>query len=183
MRKVTAIILCLFFFKLTNAQFLSYPDANQGNINGGFGLTWIDGKPYNAFHFRPELAFSKIGVGLDLNLEFDANGKLNKENFNEFSDYLSVIRYVRYGYKNDPFYVRLGALDYASLGHGSIMYMYNKIPVQFKANFPYIIAWAIIVHIHNTAMSKRSIIKCAQPGIESFILIAIPYIADDAHII
>lgn len=128
MRKVTAIILCLLFFRLTNAQFLSYPDANQGNINGGFGLTWIDGKPFNAFHFRPELAFSKIGVGLDLNLEFDANGKLNKENFNEFSDYLSVIRYVRYGYKNDPFYVRLGALDYASLGHGSIMYMYNNSP-------------------------------------------------------
>lgn len=116
------------FSKAAYGQFAHYIDPNQGNFSGGIGLTWIDGKPYNAIHFRPEIAFSKIGMGLDLNLEFDANGKLNKENFNEFSDYLSIIRYVRYGNKSEPFYVRLGALDYATLGHGSIMYMYNNSP-------------------------------------------------------
>ncbi|MDZ7765426.1 MAG: hypothetical protein U5K00_13525 [Melioribacteraceae bacterium] len=51
---------------------------------------------------------------------------MRTENFNEFSDYLSIIRYIRYGYKGDPFYARLGALDYATLGHGSIMYLYNN---------------------------------------------------------
>ena len=49
----------------------------------------------------------------------------------------------RYGLKNDPFYARLGALDYATLGHGSIMYMYNnrpsydsrKIGLEFDVDF------------------------------------------------
>ncbi|MGE5680817.1 MAG: hypothetical protein ACM34K_08045 [Bacillota bacterium] len=128
MKKILTVILYLMFYSINNGQFLYYPETNQGNISGGFGRTWINGAPFNAFHFRPEVSFSKIGVGLDLNLEFDANGKLNKENFNEFSDYLSIIRYVRYGVKTEPFYVRLGALDYATLGHGSIMYMYNNSP-------------------------------------------------------
>jgi hypothetical protein len=45
--------------------------------------------------------------------------------------------------KNDPFYARLGALDYATLGHGSIMYLYNnrpsfdsrKIGLEFDVDF------------------------------------------------
>jgi hypothetical protein len=67
-------------------------------------------------------------VGLDLKLDFNQSGQLRKENFNELSDYLSVIRYVRYGLKNDPLFLKLGALDYYTLGHGSIMYRYNNSP-------------------------------------------------------
>ena len=110
------------------SQWEFQPNPYQGDIAGGLGLTWIDGKPFYAVHFRPEIAFSNFGVGLDLNLEFNPEGKLRKENFNEFSDYLSIIRYIRYGQKHDEVYARLGALDYASLGHGSIMYMYNNSP-------------------------------------------------------
>jgi hypothetical protein len=101
---------------------------NQGMLEGGMGLNWIDGELYYSFHFMPELSFSKIGVGLDLNFDINKNGNIRKENFNEFSDYLSVIRYVRYGQKNEPVFVKLGALDYYTLGHGSIMYMYNNRP-------------------------------------------------------
>lgn len=128
MKKIIGLLFLLMLSGFAEAQIMNYPDPNSANISGGYGLTWIDGKPFNAFRFRPEIAFSKIGIGLDLNLEFDAEGKLNKENFNEFSDYLSIIRYVRYGSKTEPFYARLGALDYATLGHGSIMYMYNNSP-------------------------------------------------------
>lgn len=109
-------------------QFYNYPDQNQGRIAGGLGVSFIDGKAFYSFRFRPEVAFSKIGVGLDLNLEFNSDGKVRHENFNEFSDYLSIIRYVRYGLKHDPLYARLGALDYATLGHGTIMYLYNNSP-------------------------------------------------------
>ncbi len=124
-------LLFLFFilsYQTAFSQWEMLPGANQGNVAGGFGLTWIDGQPCYAVHLRPEVGFSNFGVGLDLNLEFTSEGKLRKENFNEFSDYLSIIRYVRYGYKRDDVYVRLGALDYATLGHGSIMYMYNNSP-------------------------------------------------------
>lgn len=125
--KLIILILALLFSSNSFAQLYSLRD-NQGMFNGGLGITWIDGQPYYGFHLRPEFAFSKVGIGIDLKLEFGADGKIRTENFNEFSDYLSIIRYVRYGLKGDPLYARLGALDYATLGHGSIMYLYNNSP-------------------------------------------------------
>ena len=101
---------------------------DEGNISGGLGLNWIDGKPHYRIGFRPEISFANFGVGLDLNLDFDSEGKLRTENFNEASDYLSIIRYVRYGIKNDPVFIKVGALDYYTLGHGSIMQHYNNSP-------------------------------------------------------
>lgn len=128
MKRAILFLFVLMSFQTTFSQWGMLTGTNQGNIAGGMGLTWIDGQPCYAIHFRPEIAFSNFGVGLDLNLEFTSEGNLRKENFNEFSDYLSIIRYIRYGNKNDDVYVRLGALDYATLGHGSIMYMYNNSP-------------------------------------------------------
>jgi len=128
MKRTLLLLLSFLSFQSVFCQWEMLPGANQGNVAGGLGLVWIDGQPCYAVHFRPEIGFANFGVGLDLNLEFTSEGNLRKENFNEFSDYLSIIRYVRYGYKKDNVYVRLGALDYATLGHGSIMYMYNNSP-------------------------------------------------------
>jgi hypothetical protein len=128
MKTFLLFLLIIFTSHQIYSQWEFQPNPYQGDIAGGIGLTWIDGKPFYAVHFRPEIAFANFGVGLDLNLEFDPEGKLRKENFNEFSDYLSIIRYIRYGQKHDDIYARLGALDYATLGHGSIMYMYNNSP-------------------------------------------------------
>ncbi|MGE5432823.1 MAG: hypothetical protein ACM3QX_17200 [Syntrophomonadaceae bacterium] len=129
MKKLFLIVFMLSLLQVVKAQNPSfYPGPNQGGLAGGMGMTWIDGKPYYTLHFRPELSFANWGLGIDLNLDFDTQGKVRHENFNEFSDYLSVIRYVRYGYKGEPLYGRLGALDYASMGHGSIIYMYNNSP-------------------------------------------------------
>lgn len=120
--------LTLLFSIQSFAQFYDYPRPDEGYINGGMGITWIDGKPHYRFSFRPEVAIGNFGVGLDLNLDFDSDGKLRKENFNETSDYLSLIRYLRYGYKNDPVFIKLGALDYYTLGHGTIIHQYNNSP-------------------------------------------------------
>lgn len=128
MRKLFLVFFISISFQQLFSQWGYQPNPYQGAVAGGVGLTWIDGQPFYAFRFTPEIAFANFGVGLDLNLEFDANGKLRKENFNELSDYLSIIRYVRYGQKHDNIYARLGALDYATLGHGSILYMYNNSP-------------------------------------------------------
>ncbi|MCL5031061.1 MAG: hypothetical protein M1480_18810 [Bacteroidetes bacterium] len=110
------------------AQYENYPIPGKGNLNGGLGLNWIDGQLYYRFHFMPEISFANFGVGLDLNVDIDKNGNIRKEDFNELSDYLSIIRYVRYGLKHDPVFIKLGALDYYNLGHGSIMYQYNNSP-------------------------------------------------------
>lgn len=130
MKKLTLLLFIILSFSM-NAQFTNNL-PNQGYFGGGLGLTWIDGKPHYNIRLFPEIAFSNIGIGLDLNMEFNSDGNIRTENFNEFSDYLSIIRYFRYGQKHDPVYVRLGALDYASLGHGSIIYMYNNSPSYDK---------------------------------------------------
>jgi hypothetical protein len=109
-------------------QFEQYGRPGQGNLEGGLGLNWIDGQLYYRIHFMPEIAFGNFGVGLDLNLDINKNGNIRKEDFNTMSDYLSIIRYIRYGLKHDPVYIKLGALDYYNLGHGSIMYQYNNSP-------------------------------------------------------
>ncbi|MFZ2322773.1 MAG: hypothetical protein WAV89_03645 [Ignavibacteriaceae bacterium] len=125
MKKI--LFLVLISFPLF-AQYNDYPRPDEGYLSGGLGLNWIDGKPYYRIGFRPEISFANFGVGLDLNLDFDSDGNLRKENFNEFTDYLSIIRYVRYGLKNDPVFIKLGALDYYTLGHGTIMHQYNNSP-------------------------------------------------------
>ncbi|MBI2619142.1 MAG: hypothetical protein HYW57_03580 [Ignavibacteriales bacterium] len=98
----------------------------QQNIMGGFGVTVIDGEPYYLFNLAPELAFGKFGLGLDINLRMGKNGKLRTEDFDEGYDYLRMIRYIRYGTKKEPIYVRLGVLDYSRLGHGFIVYNYRN---------------------------------------------------------
>lgn len=128
MKTVFTFIVLIIFSVHLNAQWDKYPRPDEGLINGGMGITWIDGKPHYRIAFRPEVSFANFGVGLDLNLDFDSEGKLRKENFNEASDYLSIIRYVRYGLKNDPVFIKVGALDYYTLGHGSIMQHYNNSP-------------------------------------------------------
>lgn len=135
MKHISFLLIVVLF--VSNICF-SQQDQNQmsqqaesqamGMLMGGLGMTWIDGKPYYTFRFMPEVSFLNFGVGLDLNLNIDTKGKIRKENFNETSDYLSLIRYVRYGQKKDNVYVRVGALDYSFLGHGTIMYMYNNSP-------------------------------------------------------
>ncbi|GJQ61530.1 MAG: hypothetical protein SCALA702_05830 [Melioribacteraceae bacterium] len=123
--KKLILALSLFLAITINAQFTN-PLPDQGFFGGGAGVTWIDGAPHYTIRLFPEIAFANIGVGLDLNLEFTSDGNLRTENFNEFSDYLSIIRYFRYGKKNDPVYARLGALDHATLGHGTIINRYNN---------------------------------------------------------
>ncbi len=130
MKKLLFGIALLLFISTAYPQIdqYQYPRPGQGNIDGGLGLNWIDGQLYYRLHFFPELSLGNFGVGLDLNLDIDKNGNLRKEDYNQLSDYLSIIRYIRYGMKHDPLYIKLGALDYYTLGHGSILYQYNNSP-------------------------------------------------------
>jgi len=102
---------------------------NQGMVTGGIGIATIEGQSYFTMNLRPELAFGKFGAGLDVTLRFDADtGDLRNEDWDSSYDYFRMLRYVRYGFKQnpEPFYTRLGALDNARLGHGFIMNYYNN---------------------------------------------------------
>ncbi len=115
MKKLIVLFVLVIFVFPGFAQFngsrnYGYPMEGQGRFQGGLGMNWIDGKLNYTLHLAPEFSFNNWGLGLDLQLTFDQEGKFRKENYNEFTDYLSIIRYVRYGLKNDPVYVRVGAL-------------------------------------------------------------------------
>jgi hypothetical protein len=119
---VLVVLLC------TGSLLGQFNDPTTGSLTSALGLTYINGQPFYAVRISPEFALGNFGFGLDLNMEFGSDGSIRKENFNDATDYLSIIRYVRYGQKNDPVYVKLGAVDYYTLGHGSIMYLYNNRP-------------------------------------------------------
>jgi hypothetical protein len=104
--------------------------ATSGVIGGGVGMSWIKNDkgemvPYYLINLNPEIAFMNFGVGLDLNLYVSSKDQsirwqeLQRGRF---------IRYIRYGNKGSDTYVRLGILDYARLGHGSILYNYRNSP-------------------------------------------------------
>ncbi len=126
MKKIAIIVLFLSINSSVFPQFWQ-PQQNQGQLDGGMGVNFIDGEAFYNIRVRPEFAFANWGLGLDLNLEFNSEG-LRPENFLTLSDYLSIIRYVRYGSKSEPVYAKVGALDYTTLGYGNIMYMYNNSP-------------------------------------------------------
>jgi hypothetical protein len=98
----------------------------QQMMSGGLGLTVIDGEVFYLFNMAPEFSFGKLGIGLDLNIRFTTQGKIRPGDYEKFGDYLRIIRYVRWGLKGDPLYVRAGVLDYSRLGHGFIVYNYRN---------------------------------------------------------
>lgn len=124
-RFLQLLFIQLLLMSAVFAQISRLPrDPNQ--FVGGLGLSWIDGEPYYMFSLSPDFAIGKFGVGLDLNLRINKEGDVRHEDFNTISDYLSLIKYVRYGYKRDPIYVKVGGLDRAILGQGNIIYYYNN---------------------------------------------------------
>lgn len=132
MKKLT--ILFLAALTLVGRAQSEDPSENQpareaaGNLAAGLGLVWIDEEPHYAMRLTPDFSFGKIGLGFDLNLEFNAQGELREENFNDVGDYLGVIRYVRYGVKNDPIYGQIGQLSHYTLGYGNMVFAYNNMP-------------------------------------------------------
>jgi hypothetical protein len=98
----------------------------QQTLEGGLGVTVINGETFYLFTMTPEFAFGKFGLGVDLNLRFNSKGQIRHGDYVHFSDFLRIVRYARWGQKGDPFYVRVGSLDYARLGHGFIVYNYRN---------------------------------------------------------
>jgi hypothetical protein len=119
-------------------MFINYSNAQQkdaaskiaekagGSLPIGLGATFIDGETFYLINITPELAIGNLGFGLDLNLRFNTKGKIRPGDYEKFEDYLRILRYVRWAQKGDPFYIRVGQLDYSLLGHGSIIYNYRN---------------------------------------------------------
>ncbi len=140
------LLIGLFFVSFLNAQGIDpFADENNNFLDGGIGVTWIDGKAYTTITLAPELAFGKLGVGLNLELLFNNSDgfKFRDDGWKTGAGALRMIRYLRWGLKHDPLYIRVGSLQTATLGHGFIMgyysnevnYDYRKIGLVFDVDF------------------------------------------------
>ena len=112
---------------------LQQPDFLTSGLYGG-GLTFIGTSPYIQLQAQPDVSFGKIGIGLDLVVLYnpyatDTGSQFlaeDGETWDSPSTWLRLIRYVSYAQPYDPFYFRLGELDYLTIGHGSIMSGYSN---------------------------------------------------------
>ncbi|MCG2760487.1 MAG: hypothetical protein L6407_04665, partial [Candidatus Delongbacteria bacterium] len=95
------------------------------------GIT-IDGKNYQQIGLRLDIPIGKFGFGLDAQILIDEEGKIREEDWDEFEDYLDKIYYVRWARKGDPFYIRLGGLDYSYLGYNIIVDGYSNM-IEYPA--------------------------------------------------
>lgn len=122
---ILATLAAAFLFSATalSQDSTSAAQAFGAQMMGGLGITTVDGKLYYRVQLIPEISVYKFGVGLDGDILFNQDG-IRKEDWNPRSRWVRVIRYLRWGQKRDRFYVRVGALDAATLGHGFLMSRY-----------------------------------------------------------
>ncbi|MBI4574831.1 MAG: hypothetical protein HY722_01050 [Planctomycetes bacterium] len=109
------------------------PPEEEGAASGssaglGFGLRTLDPdgsgndrQSFLYFNLPIEFRLGRLGVGLNADLNFDEEGRLRTEDWDERSDYARVVRYLEWGRKRDTVYVRSGELDDAMLGHATVL--------------------------------------------------------------
>lgn len=99
------------------------------NMGLGVGSVTIDGILYNQLALRPEFSFGKLGIGLDLVVYIDNEGNVRTNEWDVKKDpsvIIDKILYVRWGEKQDPFWVKFGSLDNVTLGYGGLLMGYSN---------------------------------------------------------
>ncbi|MEW5815436.1 MAG: hypothetical protein AB1798_08605, partial [Spirochaetota bacterium] len=94
---------------------------------------------YQSLSLNPDLAIGKFGIGIDVTLHFTFTGGDTKDKFKIRSKdwipdeetsflelYLPKFRYIRYGFKGEPLYIKLGVIEDGTLGNGFIMGNYSN---------------------------------------------------------
>ena len=122
-------IIFLFIALVSFGQcIVSAQIRNQGAI----GSVTIDGKVWNQIAMRPVIPFGKWALSLDLVVYFDAEGNIRSDGW-DFSSasasknsIIDKIYFIRYGFPNDLFYVKFGALERVDLGYGVLVNGYSN---------------------------------------------------------
>lgn len=128
-------LICLVIAKPERAKAQSGGDllafADSANVFAvPFGYTQIGDVGYVGLRLQPELAFGKIGFGLDIPIMFSVkDGSFRSEEFKDGIGILRMIQYFRYGRKRrDPFYIKVGVLRRSYLGFGGLLNNYTNSP-------------------------------------------------------
>jgi len=121
----TTVLTCVLTLCLCNAQV-------ERSMQGAFGAVTIDGKVWNQIALRPIVPLGKFAVALDLVFYFDQDGNVHQDEWdfsspeNTKNTIIDKIYYIRYGYKNDPLYFKIGSLDRVDLGYGILVNSYSN---------------------------------------------------------
>jgi hypothetical protein len=131
---VTILVLC----------FSGFAFAQEGEGGLDFGLSIGIGAQtfeengdqvtYQMLKLSPDVAIGKFGIGLELtmNYQFEPDFTVRRADWAPTGDdtildvYLPKFKYVRYGFKGDPLYVKFGSIEDALLGNGFIMGGYDN---------------------------------------------------------
>ncbi len=128
MRRAYFAIALLLLSATASAQSLgdrmhlpqSPSDAYRG-LALGAGTTIVDGQPYFLLHAAPQFQLGEWGFGFDGNIRISPQGELRKEDWTGLYSYLRWINYVSFDHPNDDFYFRVGGLEHATIGNGTIV--------------------------------------------------------------
>lgn len=102
---------------------------DESNTLGAyFGYTNVGGESFIGLNFMPELQFGKLGIGLDIPLQFNVKDySLRTDEFKDGVAWLRIIRYLSWGLKKqDPLYVKVGNLTGSYLGYGMLINNYSN---------------------------------------------------------
>lgn len=141
--KFFLIVICALAVNLATAQMYDVQDKTTeetDTVKYGpyFGAVTIDGNMYQQIGFRGDLPIGKLGLGLDLQFNVNQDGRIYKGDWDEWTDYLDKIYYVRWAHKGAPFYFKLGGLDYSYLGYANVINGYTNM-----IEFPTVKRWGL----------------------------------------
>ena len=102
------------------------PPKKPFNMGLAVGSATINDTIYNQVALRPELSFGKLGIGLDLVMYIDNEGNIRKDEWDEPSDFIDKLLYIRWGQKSDPFWLLWGSLNNVTLGYGGLLSGYSN---------------------------------------------------------
>ncbi len=127
-----------------------------GNVGGDLNIGMIDDDLFITLNMGLNFDFGIVGFGIqaplrllvrDVDPEAETyGGAIRKEDWDEWTDYLKILRFFRYGYKGKSLiFAQVGDLPGASLGHGTIINRYYnntdldhyKMGIQFDLNTDY----------------------------------------------
>jgi hypothetical protein len=128
----------------------SADEAEGGGFHFGLNLgigadtfyiaSLADNVTYQYLTLSPDVAFGKWGIGLELTLHYTFTDQPGVDPVRTEGDwipdpaldqnyldvYLPKIKYIRYGFKGDPLYAKLGSIEDGTLGNGFIMNNYDN---------------------------------------------------------
>jgi hypothetical protein len=134
-KRVKQILVILLLLLVVTQVFTDEGgDAPSFGASMGLGVETIDGEAWQLLNFCPDLGNEKFGVGIDLTLHYTFTGGETGTEFEvspidwspaaadkSFIElYLPKIRYIRWGLKGAPLYVKFGGIDDGTLGNGFI---------------------------------------------------------------